>query len=63
MSWCASFNGDFWEGYRSIIPEAPGFKKRRALYEWYHIANHAVLFGSGYLGQAEQLLTQLTRGM
>lgn len=63
MSWCASFGPDFWRGYRSIIPAAPGFDKRRPLYELYHILNHAVLFGSGYLGQAEGLLARLTRGM
>ena len=62
MSWCASFGPDFWRGYRSLIPEAPGFARRRQLYELYHILNHEVLF-SGYLGQAEGLLTSLTRGM
>lgn len=61
MSWCAGFGPDFWRGYRSILPEAPGFARRRPLYELYHILNHAVLFGSGYLGQAEGLLRTLTR--
>ena len=61
MSWCASFSPQFWRGYRSQLPEAPGFKRRRPLYELYHILNHAVLFGSGYLGQAEGLLRTLTR--
>lgn len=61
MSWCASLGAAFWQGYRSVLPEAPGFKRRRPLYELYHILNHAVLFGSGYLGQAEGLLRTLTR--
>ena len=61
MSWCAGFGPGFWKGYRSVLPEAPGFKRRRPLYELYHILNHAVLFGSGYLGQAEGLLRTLTR--
>ena len=61
MSWCASFSAEFWKGYRSVLPEAPGFKRRRPLYELYHILNHALLFGSGYLGQAEGLLGTLTR--
>lgn len=52
-----------WEGYRSLIPEAPGFAKRRPLYELYHIMNHAVMFGGGYVGQAEALLARLTRGL
>ena len=63
MSWCASFSPDFWRGYRGVIPEAPGFQKRRKLYELYHIANHAVLFGGGYVGQTEGMLEALTRGL
>ena len=61
MSWCAGFGPGFWRGYRSVLPEAPGFQRRRPLYELYHILNHAVLFGAGYLGQAEGLLRTLTR--
>ena len=61
MSWCASFGAGFWKGYRSVLPESPGFKRRKPLYELYHILNHAVLFGSGYFGQAEGLLRTLTR--
>ena len=61
MSWCAGLGPGFWKGYRSVLPEAPGFAKRRPLYELYHILNHAVLFGGGYLGQAEGLLRTLTR--
>lgn len=61
MSWCARFSPGFWRGYRSVLPEAPGFERRRPLYELYHILNHAVLFGSGYPGQAEGLLRTLTR--
>ena len=39
MSWCASLPPAFWKGYRSLIPEEPGFRKRadrsmaEALYE------------------------------
>lgn len=61
MSWCAGYGPGFWRGYRSVLTEAPGFQRRRPLYELYHILNHAVLFGSGYLGQAEGLLRTLTR--
>lgn len=48
MSWCASLGPKFWEGYRSVIPEDPGFQKRRPLYELYHQLNHYNLFGGGY---------------
>lgn len=60
MAWCAGFNGQFWAGYREVIPKAPLFEKRRALYEAYHLINHYNLFGGGYLyqgiGSLEQLL-------
>lgn len=59
MSWCASFTSDFWAGYREILPEAPLFQKRRALYDAYHQLNHYNLFGGHYLNEAEYLLQQL----
>jgi len=58
MSWCAGFSGDFWRGYRSVIPEDPGFADRRQLYMAYHFLNHEHLFG-GYRGQAESALRHL----
>jgi protein-ribulosamine 3-kinase len=48
MSWCASLPPAFWTGYRSLIPEDPGFRKRAQLYELYHKLNHYNLFGGGY---------------
>eukprot|EP00471_Norrisiella_sphaerica_P001004 CAMPEP_0184480960 /NCGR_PEP_ID=MMETSP0113_2-20130426/2503_1 /TAXON_ID=91329 /ORGANISM="Norrisiella sphaerica, Strain BC52" /LENGTH=313 /DNA_ID=CAMNT_0026859801 /DNA_START=235 /DNA_END=1176 /DNA_ORIENTATION=- len=59
MSWCAGFGRDFWEGYRTLIPEDPGFKKRAILYEAYHKLNHYNLFGGGYYYDAYGLLESL----
>lgn len=59
MSWCAGFNGAFWQGYRELIPEAPQFRDREPLYEAYHILNHYNLFGGSYLSQSIGLLEQL----
>jgi len=59
MSWCAGFGGRFWEGYRSLIPEDPGFQKRAILYEAYHKLNHYNLFGGGYYSDAYRLLSSL----
>jgi len=61
MSWCAGFSPDFWAGYRSLIPEDPGFAARARLYEAYHKLNHGVLFGGGYIGDAQGLLEGLAR--
>ena len=30
MAWCASLGPAFWEGYRELIPKAPGFNERYA---------------------------------
>ncbi|CAE7207024.1 unnamed protein product [Symbiodinium natans] len=60
MAWCADFDEKFWQGYRSIMPEAPGFRKRQPLYEAYHKLNHYCLFQeSRYLSSAEALLKKL----
>mmetsp|Transcript_1364 Transcript_1364/g.2049 ORF Transcript_1364/g.2049 Transcript_1364/m.2049 type:complete len:80 (+) Transcript_1364:769-1008(+) len=59
MSWCASFGSEFWKGYRSLIPEDPGFRKRAILYEAYHKLNHYNLFGGGYYYDAYSLLEAL----
>jgi len=61
MSWCASFGAGFWEGYRELIPEDPGFSQRRVLYELYHKLNHYNLFGSGYYGDSVSLMERLLK--
>ena len=61
MSWCASFGPRFWEGYRSLIPEAPGFSNRKPLYDAYHQLNHYNLFGGGYMSSARGKLEQVKR--
>jgi len=61
MSWCASFGGKFWEGYRSLIPKDVGFEKRAVLYELYHKLNHYNLFGGGYLSDAMSLMDRLNK--
>ena len=59
MSWCASLPPAFWKGYRELIPEDPGFRKRAKLYELYHKLNHYNLFGGGYYNDALGLLQGL----
>ncbi|GMH36315.1 hypothetical protein BSKO_04183 [Bryopsis sp. KO-2023] len=63
MSWCAGFSGAFWKAYHDVIPRAPGFDERKQLYLLYHYLNHYNLFGSGYYGQCESILSSLTRGL
>lgn len=61
MSWCASFGIKFWNGYRELIPQDPGFSDRKPLYDAYHQLNHYNLFGGGYLGSAQNLLQQVKK--
>jgi len=53
------FSQDFYSGYQEEFPLADGYKKRKSMYNLYHILNHANLFGSSYLNQADHLLDQL----
>lgn len=53
------FGADFFAAYQAEYPLDPGYKTRKTLYNLYHILNHVNLFGSGYLGQAEGMLSQL----
>ena len=59
MSWCASLPPAFWKGYRELIPEDPGFRRREDLYELYHKLNHFNLFGGGYKNDALGLMSRL----
>jgi fructosamine-3-kinase len=53
------FGRAFYEAYEASAPLAAGHRARCDLYQLYHILNHLNLFGSGYLGQAQNLLGQL----
>ncbi|MDO8827180.1 fructosamine kinase family protein [Methylophaga sp.] len=53
------FGADFHAGYRSIRKVDPGYRTRKTLYNLYHIINHLNLFGGGYLGQADAMISQL----
>ena len=53
------FNGDFYDGYNSVWPLSEGHEKRRTVYNLYHILNHDVLFGGGYINQARSMIQQI----
>mmetsp|Transcript_18403 Transcript_18403/g.44459 ORF Transcript_18403/g.44459 Transcript_18403/m.44459 type:complete len:378 (+) Transcript_18403:81-1214(+) len=55
------FNGDFYDGYNSEYPLPAGWEKRKTVYNLYHILNHDVLFGGGYLRQAQGMIDQILR--
>jgi len=51
----------FWAAYRATAGLHPGYARRRRLYQLYHLLNHALLFGGGYVGQSLELARALVR--
>lgn len=54
------FGAAFYEAYEASAPLAPGHRERCMLYQLYHVLNHLNLFGSGYLGRAQELIRNLS---
>jgi len=55
------FGKAFYQAYEASAPLAPGHRARCDLYQLYHVLNHLNLFGSGYLGQAQELMRRLLK--
>lgn len=53
------FAPDFHAAYRETLPLDAGYRTRRALYNLYHVLNHANLFGGGYAAQAGRMTAAL----
>jgi len=53
------FPAEFYVAYQAAWPLDEGAEKRRPLYNLYHVLNHFNLFGSGYLAQADRIITGL----
>jgi len=53
------FGPAFYEAYSAVAPPAAGSHNRNDLYQLYHVLNHLNLFGSAYLGRAQELIDKL----
>ena len=53
------FDENFYTAYNEVWPLDKGYKKRKTLYNLYHILNHANIFGTSYLNQAINMLERL----
>jgi len=53
------FPKTFYQGYEQALPLAPGYERRKTLYNLYHILNHFNLFGGSYLAQANRMIEQI----
>lgn len=54
-----SFPPNFYSAYNAEFPLEPGYKRRKILYNLYHILNHFNLFGGSYEYQANQMIASL----
>ncbi len=53
------FGSAFYQAYAAHKPAASGSHDRSDLYQLYHVLNHLNLFGSAYLGRAQELINRL----
>jgi fructosamine-3-kinase len=53
------FPAEFYRGYEALYPTDAGYKRRKTLYNLYHILNHFNLFGGSYESQANRMIDQL----
>ena len=56
-----SNSNSFYEAYWGERPPQPGWELRQTVYNSYHLLNHFVLFGGGYLQQAENCFAKILR--
>ena len=48
-----NFRSEFYENYYKVIPMKRDFEKRTIIYNFYHILNHANMFGKSYFNQVQ----------
>jgi fructosamine-3-kinase len=49
----------FYEAYHAEWPLPHGYQQREVIYNLYHILNHYVLFGGGYINQAQAMISRI----
>ena len=55
------FRKEFYEEYHKIFPIKKGFEKRIIIYNFYHILNHANMFGGSYFYQVENYVKTILK--
>jgi len=53
------FTDDFYNEYYKIIKEKKGSNNRKTIYNFYHILNHANMFGGSYLNQVDNYINMI----
>ena len=54
-----NFRNEFYENYYKVIPIKKGFEKRTIIYNFYHILNHANMFGGTYYYQVKSYIQKI----
>ena len=54
-----NFRSEFYENYYKVIPIKKGFEKRNIIYNFYHILNHANMFGGSYCHQVKSYINNI----
>ncbi len=55
------FGKEFFEEYHKIFPIKKGFEKRMIIYNFYHVLNHANMFGGAYFNQVRDYLKAILK--
>ena len=55
------FRNEFYEEYHKIFPIKQGFEKRITIYNFYHILNHANMFGGPYFNEVRNYVQEILR--
>ena len=55
------FEKEFYEEYHKIFPIKEGFEKRIIIYNFYHILNHANIFGGSYFNQVRDYVKSILK--
>lgn len=50
---------EFYQGYQEVFPLDANYDKRKLIYNFYHILNHANLFGGVYIEQSKANLSRI----
>ena len=53
------FPADFYKSYEETYPLKEGYEQRKVIYNFYHILNHANIFGGIYIEQAKAIIKRL----
>ena len=55
------FRNEFYEEYHKIFPIKQGFEKRITIYNFYHILNHANMFGGQYFNEVRNYVQAILK--